>query len=58
MVPLDDEMKKSVVLLLLAVNAILAFPSAAVSAEPVLVPAPQHMKVGNGVYAVKATCTA
>ena len=31
-----------------------ALATAAVSAEPALVPAPRHMKVGNGVYAVKA----
>ena len=32
-----------------------ALATAAVSAELALVPAPRHMKVGNGVYAVKAS---
>ena len=32
-----------------------ALTAAVVGAEPVLVPAPRHMKVGSGVYAVKAS---
>ena len=37
-----------------AIAVAVALATAAVGAEPALVPAPRHMKVGNGVYAVKA----
>ena len=34
---------------------VVALAVAAVGAEPALVPAPRHMKVGSDVYAVKAS---
>ena len=38
-----------------AIAVAVALATAAVGAEPALVPAPRHMKVGSGVYAVKAS---
>ena len=38
-----------------AIVVAVALATVAVGTEPALVPAPRHMKVGNGVYAVKAS---
>ena len=38
-----------------AIAVAVALATAAARAEPALVPAPRHMKVGNGAYAVKVS---